>query len=115
MADECELSVTVIYSPAARQVKEIKLRLPPNSTLKQALQASGLPPLLALLNQPKVPVGVWGRKFGLNHVLRDHDRVEVYRELSVDPKLARRARFSKQGARTAGLFVKRRAGAKAGY
>jgi putative ubiquitin-RnfH superfamily antitoxin RatB of RatAB toxin-antitoxin module len=47
--------------------------------------------------------------------LRDQDRVEVYRPLRVDPKVARRERFVKQGARAAGLFVKRRVGAKPGY
>jgi putative ubiquitin-RnfH superfamily antitoxin RatB of RatAB toxin-antitoxin module len=41
--------------------------------------------------------------------------VEIYRPLRVDPKVARRERFVKQGARTAGLFVKKRPGAKAGY
>jgi putative ubiquitin-RnfH superfamily antitoxin RatB of RatAB toxin-antitoxin module len=58
---------------------------------------------------------VWGRKAPLSQLLRDHDRVEVYRPLRVDPKVARRERFVKQGARSAGLFVKKRAGAKAGY
>jgi putative ubiquitin-RnfH superfamily antitoxin RatB of RatAB toxin-antitoxin module len=41
--------------------------------------------------------------------------VEIYRPLTVDPKVARRERFAKQGARATGLFVKKRAGAKAGY
>jgi sulfur carrier protein len=59
--------------------------------------------------------GVWGRKQPPDHVLRQGDRVELYRALKVDPKVARRERFSKQGARTTGLFSKRRAGAKSGY
>jgi sulfur carrier protein len=41
--------------------------------------------------------------------------VELYRPLKVDPKLARRERFNRQGAGTTGLFAKRRAGAKSGY
>jgi putative ubiquitin-RnfH superfamily antitoxin RatB of RatAB toxin-antitoxin module len=41
--------------------------------------------------------------------------VEIYRGLLVDPKVARRERFRKQGARAAGLFAKRRPGAKPGY
>jgi putative ubiquitin-RnfH superfamily antitoxin RatB of RatAB toxin-antitoxin module len=41
--------------------------------------------------------------------------VEVYRELLVDPKVARRERFRKQGSRAAGLFARRKPGAKAGY
>jgi len=59
--------------------------------------------------------GVWGRKAGPNQSLRDCDRIEIYRELKVDPKVARRERFVKQGARTTGLFAKKRLGAKAGY
>jgi len=43
------------------------------------------------------------------------DRLEVYRPLTVDPKVARRARFVRQGAKTAGLFANKRPGAKAGY
>jgi hypothetical protein len=48
-------------------------------------------------------------------VLQDLDRVEIYRPLKVDPKVARRTRFVEQGARTAGLFARKRPGAKAGY
>ncbi len=43
------------------------------------------------------------------------DRLEIYRPLTVDPKVARRERFSRQGARTTGLFARRRAGGKSGY
>jgi putative ubiquitin-RnfH superfamily antitoxin RatB of RatAB toxin-antitoxin module len=60
-------------------------------------------------------LGIWGRKVALTHPLRDQDRLEIYRPLRVDPKVARRERFVRQGARTAGLFTKKRPGAKAGY
>ena len=58
---------------------------------------------------------VWGKPVEPLHVLKDGDRLEVLRPLRVDPKVARRERFQKQGAKTAGLFAKRRAGAKPGY
>jgi len=58
---------------------------------------------------------VWGKPVELTHVLKDGDRLEVLRPLRVDPKVARRERFQKQGAKTTGLFAKRRAGSKAGY
>jgi hypothetical protein len=38
----------------------------------------------------------------MDQVLRDRDRVEVYRPLLVDPKVARRERFRRQGARAPG-------------
>jgi sulfur carrier protein len=58
---------------------------------------------------------VWGRRVPLDTPLRDGDRVEVYRPLRVDPKVARRERFVRQGARSTGLFAQRRPGAKQGY
>ena len=51
----------------------------------------------------------------MGRVLREGDRVEVLRELRVDPKVARRERFNQQGARSTGLFARRRPGAKSGY
>ena len=59
--------------------------------------------------------GIWGRAAMPTQVLEDGDRVELYRALRVDPKVARRERFKGQGSRGAGLFAKRRAGGKAGY
>ena len=115
MVSEAGLGVTVVFSPAPRQIQEIKLQLALPCTVLHALQQSRV-----LVNHPELDlnhllVGVWGRKTSLNHLLRDQDRVELYRPLQVDPKVARRERFRKQGARSAGLFVKKRAGAKAGY
>jgi putative ubiquitin-RnfH superfamily antitoxin RatB of RatAB toxin-antitoxin module len=37
-------------------------------------------------------VGVYGKHMPLNHRLEDHDRVEIYKSLQVDPKTARRRR-----------------------
>ena len=110
-----EIDVVVVYAPAPRQVREIALRLVPGSTVAEALAASGLAALYPELDLAQAPLGVWGRKAGRDQPLRDQDRVEVYRALRVDPKVARRERFARQGAGTTGLFAKRRAGAKAGY
>lgn len=109
------LHVTVVYAPKAREVHEVALLLNAPSTVLQALQHSGL-----LVSHPEIDnhdalLGVWGHKTKLDRCLRDHDRVEIYRPLRVDPKVARRERFVSQGSRRAGLFVKKRAGAKAGY
>jgi putative ubiquitin-RnfH superfamily antitoxin RatB of RatAB toxin-antitoxin module len=109
------LRVTVLYSPAPRVVHEVALELRPPCTVLQVLQHSGLLTRCPEIDHVGVLVGVWGRQSSLNHLLRDLDRVEVYRPLRVDPKVARRERFVKQGSRGAGLFVKKRLGAKAGY
>ena len=114
MASKPALCVSVVYSPALRQVCEVKLSLAPGSTVLQAVQASGLLNLLAEPDPASPVYGVWGRKVSLQQKLLQNDRVEIYRALAVDPKVARRARFAKQGTRSAGLLVKKRLGAKAG-
>lgn len=109
------IRVTLVYSPSPRKMQEIVLELPLGSTVSQALQASGLQAMFPDLDLQHAQAGVWGRKAGREQVLRDQDRVELYRPLKVNPKVARRERFAKQGARTTGLFATRRPGAKAGY
>jgi putative ubiquitin-RnfH superfamily antitoxin RatB of RatAB toxin-antitoxin module len=102
------IRVVVCTTPAPGEVQEFLLSLPEGSALADALRASGQP-------VGEAAVGVWGAVQPHDHVLADGDRVEVYRPLVVDPKVARRERFARQGARRAGLFSKQRVGAKAGY
>ena len=109
------IRVTVAYSPAAREVHEIALTLVEASSVANALSASGLIAQFTELASGPLNVGVWNRKAELTQALRDQDRVEIYRPLKVDPKVARRQRFVNQGAKKAGLFSKSRPGAKTGY
>ena len=109
------IQVTVLFSPEPRVVQERSLVLDDGATVSQALQASGWADAVAQGEDGQALVGVWGRKATPAQVLRDQDRVELYRPLTVDPKAARRARFVKQGVRASGLFARKRPGAKAGY
>ncbi len=109
------LHLGVVYAPRARELAEVRLVLSAPCTVLQALQQSGLLLRYPEINHHQVLIGVWGRRVKLDQRLRDLDRVEIYRPLRVDPKVARRERFARQGSRGAGLFVKKRAGAKAGY
>jgi len=109
------VQVSLVYSPQARQVDERVLHLPPGTTAGQAVQSSGILEALSKLDLSVMELGVWGKRVAADYVLQQGDRIELYRPLTVDPKVARRERFARQGARTAGLFAKRRVGAKAGY
>lgn len=115
METEVAISVTVVYSPRSREVRDIALAVEQGCTAAQAVQISGVLQEMSPEELNAVELGVWGRKVSLQHVLRANDRVEIYRPLTVDPKVARRERFVRQGAKSAGLFSKRRVGAKAGY
>lgn len=131
------IQIVVAYAPTPRNVQEIALTLADGSTVGDAIAATKLlVPAEELKDQvhfeekdagsgvgagilagsvTDLTVGIWGRKATLLSPLRNLDRVEIYRPLKVDPKVARRARFAAQGAKKAGLFAKRRAGAKTGY
>ena len=107
--------MTVAYSPAAREVREWTCELPQGCTARLALEQCGLLAEFSDLALDALIVGIWGKHCGLSHRLNDNDRIEIYRPLRVDPKVARRERFTRQGAKRAGLFATKRAGAKAGY
>jgi len=102
------LSVTVVYSPAPREMCEWNVRLAAGCTVSDAIAASPLRTEFPSLDLDALGVGVWGQAALPQQVLRDRDRIEVYRPLKVDPKVARRERFRRQGSRAAGLFAKKK-------
>ncbi len=106
--------VTVCWSPRPRDVLERTVELPEGATVRDAVCASGLAQACEL-PAALADCGIWGRRCGADQPVREGDRVELYRPLVADPKVARRERFRKQGARAAGLFARRRPGAKPGY
>ena len=72
--------------------KEIEVELPAGTTLERgsALLATEI---AALLNGGQsAAIGVWGKIRPPHYVLREGDRIELYRALQADPKQARRAR-----------------------
>lgn len=93
----------------------VELDLPKGATAAYAVQKSQLLGALDDALVDTLALGIRGRKIPPNHVLQEGDRVEICRALKVDPKVARRERFARQGVKSAGLFAKRRQGAKAGY
>ncbi len=92
---EGALRIEVAFSPAPREVQVATLELPPGSSVGDALRASGLLEQHGLAFDGQA-CGVWGRPQLLGSLLRDGDRVELYRPLAVDPKEARRLRYKRQ-------------------
>lgn len=89
------LRIDAVYCPQPGQVDTVTLQLPAGATVADALQASGL---LARhgLSLDGVQAGIWSRVKPHDTALRDGDRVELYRPLTVDPKEARRVRSQRQ-------------------
>lgn len=109
------LQVSVAASLRRESVQEWTLQLAPGSSVADVLAASVAAGHLAQGAASQALCGIWGRAVAPEEGVCDGDRVEVYRALTVDPKVARRERFAKQGARTTGLFARQRPGGKAGY
>lgn len=87
-----EVSVEVVYCARAGAVDAVHLKLQRGATLAQAMQISGLLDRHAL-DASTVQAGLWGRVQPPDTVLRERDRIEIYRPLTVDPKEARRLRY----------------------
>lgn len=115
MAQSEPIAVSVAYAGAGRSWVLVELDMPAACTAAQAIQRSGVLAGLSDTQVDALTLGLRGRKIQPGHRLQSGDRVEICRPLRVDPKLARRERFARQGAKSAGLFAKRREGAKAGY
>jgi len=109
------IAITVVFSAAPRNVQEIALHVPNGCLAGYALALAAPQWGMEASQLQALDLGVWGKRVPAQHMLRDGDRLEIYRALTVDPKVARRERFVRQGAKSAGLFATRRAGGKAGY
>lgn len=111
------MRVSLLYASAPRTVHQAEVALPEGASALDALRAAGWLERFPETASPGEAVGlaVWGRRCEPDHPLREGDRLELLRPLRVDPKVARRERFAGQGARSTGLFSKRRPNSKAGY
>ena len=95
MARAESLSVELIYCPGPGEVDLQSLQVEAGATLAHALALSGV---LARhgLDPEGLRLGIWSRTCEPTTLLRDLDRIEIYRPLLVDPKEARRQRYKKQ-------------------
>ena len=90
-AGAAQIHVAVCYATDNMEFLR-DLTLAAGATIADALQASGLAQAVPGLDVMAMPVGIYGKKKTHDTVLREHDRVEVYRPLIADPKHARRRR-----------------------
>jgi putative ubiquitin-RnfH superfamily antitoxin RatB of RatAB toxin-antitoxin module len=77
----------------------IELQLAEGSTVAQAIAAGDLEARFAGLDVSAMRTGVWSRACAPHTVLREGDRVELYRPLVADAKRMRRERAKDQGPR----------------
>jgi putative ubiquitin-RnfH superfamily antitoxin RatB of RatAB toxin-antitoxin module len=86
------IEVELVFALPTRQ-ELVHLRLHEGATVKQAVEASGLMQRYPEIDLGKTnKVGIYAKLAKLDTVLRDKDRVEIYRPLIADPKEVRRKR-----------------------
>ena len=86
------LRVEVVYARSGAQaVAQVSVH--PGATVRDAVERSGVlhghPP------SAELSFGIFGRRVSPERRLVDGDRVEIYRPLRADPRVARRARARK--------------------
>ncbi len=89
------IDIEVAYAKPEEQVILV-LKLPEGSSVEQAIKASGVLarfPEIDLSGSNKV--GIFGNVCGMDQVLKQADRIEIYRPLLIDPKDARRRRAAR--------------------
>jgi putative ubiquitin-RnfH superfamily antitoxin RatB of RatAB toxin-antitoxin module len=85
------IKVEVAYALPHKQAI-LAIELPVGATALEAAQQSGITGKFEGVDLDNATLGIFGQVVAPGQVLRDGDRVEVYRPLVADPKEVRKAR-----------------------
>ena len=91
-----KIVVEVAYAEAGRQTL-LELEIPEGTTVAQAIALSGIEATYPHINIGEMKTGIFGTLVTRRTLLRERDRVEIYRTLATDPKEARRRRSKRRG------------------
>jgi putative ubiquitin-RnfH superfamily antitoxin RatB of RatAB toxin-antitoxin module len=90
MSDQ-KIKIEIVYALPHEQTL-LKLDVPENTTIADAIKLSGLLEKHAEIDLEKGKFGLYGKLSKTDTVLREKDRIEIYRPLLADPKEVRRKR-----------------------
>ena len=83
------ITVEVVFAVPEKQ-HLVTIKLPEGSIVADAIAESAIAGRFKGADLDSLQVGIWGRPVGRDATLADGDRVEIYRELEIDPREARR-------------------------
>lgn len=89
------LDIEIVYGLTDRQLLKT-MQVADGITARQAALQSGLENEFADLDLHTAILGIFGKRVKDDTVLRQGDRIEIYRPLLIDPKEARRKRVQNQ-------------------
>ena len=91
--------VTVAYACPERQW-EIVLQVSAYANVALCIRRSGILETCPELKLEGMKIGIYSRKVGLDTVVKEGDRIEIYRPLLINPMEARRLRAQKKSQRS---------------
>ena len=86
---EANIQVEIIFATADEQLLSV-LTVPANATIGDVIAMSALAEHFPEHDLGAMRVGVWGHPADRSQAVRDGDRIEIYRPLEIDPRVARR-------------------------
>ena len=89
------LAIEVVYALRDRQVV-VSLAVIPGTTMREAIHRAGLVFRYGEIDSGTLRIGIFGHETSGETILREGDRVEIYRPLIADPKRARRRRAARE-------------------
>lgn len=95
-----KISIEVAYATKEQQ-KIIPLEVPEGTTIKEAIQQSGILSLFPEIDLTHQKVGIFSKICELTDLIQAGARIEIYRPLTIDPKEARRNKAKVQSKKRA--------------
>jgi putative ubiquitin-RnfH superfamily antitoxin RatB of RatAB toxin-antitoxin module len=86
-----EINIEVVYALADEQTL-LRQPVPPGTTVAEAVWLSGMLQKYPGIDLAVNKLGIFGKLTKADAVVRDRDRIEIYRPLIADPKEVRRKR-----------------------
>ena len=83
------MQVEVVFASPGRQVL-LTIEVGEGATVADVIDRSSIARQFPELVLDGLQAGIWGKPVGREHMVREGDRVELYRPLEIDPKEARR-------------------------
>lgn len=84
-----KIFISLVYALPKKQ-RIIYLRLPKNSTIKNAIKKSNILIEFPEIHLKKNKFGIFNKLVPINTILKDKDRIEIYRKLKFNSKKFRK-------------------------
>ena len=92
------INVEIVYAQPQRSIVK-PLALPPGALIADALNLAAADEDFKGVDLVNAAVGIFGKVAQRDQALKEGDRIEIYRPLLEEPKLARRIRASRKSSK----------------